>query len=368
MKEVEPDYFRSLDDREIIEPKVLSAIGNMEKVDSDLVKAMIELIDRSNNSTAVTSLMRILSEKQVKEIKPVLIEKLRNKKNPQYSGIALLLLVEYFNWKPETMEEKVRLFYHQTNWEEISKLGKAAYPSLGIFLKSPGNAPSKLLDFLLEQNDVEALDYVVEYFKISFDYSGRYILPKLEEVGWEPTTDEEKIIFYIVKKNWSKIPRFKNKAVSFIIQLLTNVNYIHIDYITKDKKGKTVLADFYKYIPKLGSELVHELANYEPITFKPEVIRLLGEIDSSESTDLIIRALNSSKSQSYNRLSYIYDCIDALGKKTDKKAKETLNKIINSRNMKKKIRTYADTIYNNPDTDLISRAMYRVMTGETYDG
>ena len=364
MKEVESDYFRSLDDREIIEPKVLSAIGNMEKVDSDLVKAMIELIDRSNNSTAVTSLMRILSEKQVKEIKPVLIEKLRNKKNPQYSGIALLLLVEYFNWKPETMEEKVRLFYHLTNWEEISKLGKAAYPSLGIFLKSPGNAPSKLLDFLLEQNDVEALDYVVEYFKISFDYSGRYILPKLEEVGWEPTTDEEKIIFYIVKKNWSKIPIFKNKAVSFIVQFLTNRNYMHVEYIRKNKKGKTVLADFYKHIPKLGSDLVHELEKYEPKTFKPEVIRLLGEIDTPESTELIIKALNSSKSQSYHRLFYIYDCIDALGKKTDNKAKDTLSKMIHNKRMKKKIRIYAEEIYKNPDTELTARAVYRGMTAE----
>jgi len=82
---------------------------------------------------------------------------------------------------------------------------------------------------------------------------------------------------------------------------------------------------------------------------------------------LIVKALNSSKGQSYDRLFYIYDCIDALGNKTDNKAKETLTSMINNTKMKEKIRTYAKAIYNNPDTDLTSRAVYRGMTGETYD-
>jgi len=187
--------------------------------------------------------------------------------------------LDEMGWEPGDDTEKVYYLIAKQEWSELPELGEPAVEPLIQALKD-------------EYSDVR--------WRAAW---------ALDEMGWEPGDDTEKVYYLIAKQEWSELPELGEPAVEPLIQALKD------EYSDVRESAAEALA-------KIGEPavepLIQALKKYINSDVRMRAARALGKIGDKRAVEPLIQAL---KDEDWHVQE---EAAEALGEIGDKRAVEPL--------------------------------------------
>jgi HEAT repeat protein len=288
---------------------------------------------------------RTLGEMEYDRVVEALIEALRDEDSYVRRSVAEAL--DGIGWKPRNDEERVLYYIAKEDWDECVKMGGVAVEFLIERLKDKDRyvrssvawalgkiGDARAVDTLIEAlkdedsyvrasvawalgeiGDARAVSALIEALKDEDSYVRGGIAKVLGNLGWEPKSEEERVLYYIANGDWDECVKMGAVAVEFLIERLKDKNSdVHdksIDSLVKIAKKDLGVVD--KLIKALKDE-----DSYVRIS----VAWALGEIGDARAVDALIEALRDE--DSYVRESIAW----ALGAIGDARAVDSLIKTL----------------------------------------
>ena len=271
------------------EPAVEPLIQALKDEYSDVREEAARALGRIGDKRAVEPLIQALKDNidvqrraawALRKIGEPAVEPLIQALKDEYSDVRwrAAWALDEMGWEPGDDTEKVYYLIAKQEWSELPELGEPAVEPLIQALKD-------------EYSDVR--------WRAAW---------ALDEMGWEPGDDTEKVYYLIAKQEWSELPELGEPAVEPLIQALKD------EYSDVRESAAEALA-------KIGEPAVEPLIQAlkdEDWHVQEEAAEALGEIGDKRAVEPLIQAL---KDEDWHVQE---EAAEALGEIGDKRAVEPL--------------------------------------------
>jgi HEAT repeat protein len=160
-----------------------------------------------------------------------------------------------------------------------------------------------------EIGDARAVDALIEALRDEDSDVRRSVAWALDVIGWKPGNNEERVLYYIAKRDWGRCVKIGSFAVEFLIERLKD----------KDSDVRRSVAEA---LGKIGDsravDALIEALKDEDSNVRENVAEALGEIGDARAVDALIEALRDEDSDVRIRVA------EALGEIGDARAVEAL--------------------------------------------
>lgn len=175
----------------------------------------------------LVALQEIDEERAIKSLVKILLNKDKKTHLRTLEKTASILTKE-LNWEPKTVEEKVAVYLYTCNFEELKKYENEAIEKIhSLILDNIYNHNDwKVIAFLGKINRKESIPYIFKLVEKNPYVVGSLIIETLEQMGWKPKTEEEKIYLHIMKNEWSSLLKYKKKVLPHLLNHLLKEQYL----------------------------------------------------------------------------------------------------------------------------------------------
>jgi len=186
-------------------------------------------------------------------------------------------------WKPGNDEERVLYYIAKRNWGGCVKMGSFAVEFLIERLKDKNSDVRENVAWALGViGDARAVDSLIEALKDLDSDVRENVAWALGKIGWKPGNDEERVLYYIAKRDWGGCVKMGSFAVEFLIKRLKDKNS---DVRRSVAWALGVIGD-----ARAVSALIKALKD-ENSVIRIRVAEALGKIGDARAVDALIDAL-----------------------------------------------------------------------------
>jgi HEAT repeat protein len=262
---------------------------------------------------------RTLGEMEYDRVVEALIEALRDEDSYVRRSVAEAL--DGIGWKPRNDEERVLYYIAKEDWDECVKMGGVAVEFLIERLKDKDRyvrssvawalgkiGDARAVDTLIEalkdessyvredsigalvkiaKKDLGVVDKLIKALRDEDSYVRGGIAKVLGNLGWEPKSEEERVLYYIANGDWDECVKMGAVAVEFLIERLKDRN--------SDVRRSVAEA-----LGKIGDaravDTLIEALKDEDSYVRASVAWALGEIGDARAVSALIEALRDEDS------------------------------------------------------------------------
>jgi HEAT repeat protein len=309
------------------EQKLLFYLGNMDvdilvHIGLPAVSGLLEILkDPGTRSYTREQAVKTLARVGSPEAIPGLLAAMAKDESDREFNAIVANALRQLNWQPQTTKERIILCKQiGSGWDEMLKADASAVPELlGVMKdemeKGGGYTTCKgIIAALGRLRDKRAVPGLVEAMRHQF-YEEAALLA-LRQIGWQPETIDEKLVYYTVTENWNELVKIGKPAVPVLLPIL-----------------KPTYREFSGAVEALGRigdpEVVPSLTKWLSSScnfrYKIEIIAALGSIRSPQAVPELIEVIHRRDDEGWM---VAEAAIRALGRIGDTQAVPALLKVL----------------------------------------
>ncbi len=240
-------------------------------------------VPRAASSTATPSAMPKVSETGQAQDASTLIDLLAHGTPDSREKAAKAL--DRLHWQPQTDAEKVMYLMAKGDEDEVFRMGSRATVGLSNELRSEHDSTRLYAARMLGQiADPAAIPVLVHALADEWDWVSQAAAEALDRLNWQPSTDADKVAYFLAKEDWSRLVGLGQSAVSSLIHTLTGRNTV------KEKGAASALGQIGD---RQAVQALIEALESKRCLFRAEAATALGEIGDSRAIRPLYDALKN---------------------------------------------------------------------------
>ena len=229
----------------------LSAIGQ------PAVSPLLEVLKDQDHQIRRAAVMVLGDIADPRAVMP-LVDSLNDFNSNVRSAAAVAL--DKLKWVPQTQREKVLYAIAKEDWEQCRKLGKSAGDILGAMLQDKRfDRTEAIIIALGGMGDKEVIPVLIPHLQ---NWSlGPATAYSLKRLGWNPTSEKEKVHFFVASRNKENLLAMWDKSREILFEEVESPDYPIIENALFAFVGigkQEIIADLITAISKKGTKVMAE--------------------------------------------------------------------------------------------------------------